>query len=329
MANQETDELDCKRKEIEKLSLLNELLRRDKERLEDELSDMFTELHNTDSEAEQCVGGLQVELNETKKSLKKATLDLCRAEEASSSLNKLQTANEALTREKENIQRENTELKEDIALQMEKEQLFSNLKNHLIEKLAEKEALIAQQNGQLEALKIEISSVRDRACSDEGDINTSYALLDHDLQQKDTRQRKRLNIFSKEDEILRAELRQHMVNLKMIRSGINALISDQATPASVVQSLKLLKHTASFSMSKYGDGVQEKKIKLEGNLKEEYQEYFESINVKREVLVRCNSAQGDQTDLETQEENRSGLQTSVVAEAELEVPAIEMMVEES
>ena len=82
-------------------------------------------------------------------------------------------------------------------------------------------------------------------------------------------------------------------------------------------------------MSKYGDGVQEKKIKLEGNLKEEYQEYFESINVKREVLVRCNSAQGDQTDLETQEENRSGLQTSVVAEAELEVPAIEMMVEES
>ena len=109
MANQETDELDCKRKEIEKLSLLNELLRRDKERLEDELSDMFTELHNTDSEAEQCVGGLQVELNETKKSLKKAILDLCRAEEASSSLNKLQTANEALTREKENIQRENKE----------------------------------------------------------------------------------------------------------------------------------------------------------------------------------------------------------------------------
>ena len=74
MANQETDELDCKRKEIEKLSLLNELLRRDKERLEDELSDMFTALHNTDSEAEQCVGGLQVELNETRKSLKKAIL---------------------------------------------------------------------------------------------------------------------------------------------------------------------------------------------------------------------------------------------------------------
>ena len=325
MANQETDELDCKRKEIEKLSLLNELLRRDKERLEDELSDMFTELHNTDSEAEQCVGGLQVELNETKKSLKKAILDLCRAEEASSSLNKLQTANEALTREKENVQRENTELKEDIALQMEKGQL----KNHLIEKLAEKEALIAQQNGQLEALKIEISSIRDRACSDEGDINTSYALLDHDLQQKNTRQRKRPNIFSKEDEKLRAELRQHMVNLKMIRSGINALISNQATPASVVQSLKLLKHTASFSMSKYGDGVQEKKIKIEENLKEEYQEYFESINVKREDLVRCNSAQGDQTDLETPEENRPGFQTSVVAEAELEVPAIEMMVEES
>ena len=219
MANQETDELDCKRKEIEKLSLLNELLRRDKERLEDELSDMFTELHNTDSEAEQCVGGLQVELNETKKSLKKAILDLCRAEEASSSLNKLQTANEALTREKENVQRENTELKEDIALQMEKEQLSSNLKNHLIEKLAEKEALITQQNGQLEALKIEISSVRDRACSDEGDINTSYALLDHDLQQKNTKQKKRLNGFAKVDEILRAELRQHMVNLKMIRSG--------------------------------------------------------------------------------------------------------------
>ena len=329
MANQETDELDCKRKEIEKLSLLNELLRRDKERLEDELSDMFTELHNTDSEAEQCVGGLQVELNETRKSLKKAILDLCRAEEASSSLNKLQTANEALTREKENVQRENTELKEDIALQMEKEQLFSNLKNHLIEKLAEKEALIAQQNGQLEALKIEISSIMDRACSDEGDINTSYALLDHDLQQKNTKQRKRLNGFAKEDEILRAELRQHMVNLKMIGSGINALISDQATPASVVQSLKLLKHTASFSMSKYGDGVQEKKIKIEENLKEEYQEYFEPINVKREDLVRCNSAQGDQTDLETPEENRPGFQTSVVAEAELEVPAREMMVEES
>ena len=205
-----------------------------------------------------------MELNETKKSLKKAILDLCRAEEASSSLNKLQTANEALTREKENVQRENTELKEDIVLQMEKEQLFSNLKNHLIEKLAEKEALIAQQNGQLDALKIEISSVRDRACSD---INTSYALLDHDLQQKNTKQRKGLNGFAKVNEILRAELRQHMVNLKMIRSGINALISDQATPASVVQSLKLLKHTASFSVSKYDDGVQEKKIKLEENLK--------------------------------------------------------------
>ena len=36
--------------------------------------------------------------------------------------------------------------------------------------------------------------------------------------------------------------------------------------------------------SKYGDEVQEKKIKLEENLKEEYQEYFESINVKREDL---------------------------------------------
>ena len=102
---------------------------------------------------------------------------------------KTTTANEALTREKENVQRENKELKEDIVLQMEKEQLFSNLKNHLIEKLAEKEALITQQNGQLEALKIEISSKRDRAWSDEGDINTSYALLDHDLQQKNTKQR--------------------------------------------------------------------------------------------------------------------------------------------
>ena len=100
---------------------------------------------------------------------------------------------------------------------MEKEQLFSNLKNHLIEKLAEKEVLIAQQNGQLEALKIEISFIRDRAFSDEGDTNTSYALLDHDLQQKNTRQRKRLNILAKEDEKLRAELRQHMVNLKMVR----------------------------------------------------------------------------------------------------------------
>ena len=113
-------------------------------------------------------------------------------------------------------------------------------------------------------------------------------------------------IPSKEREILRAELRQHMVNLKMIRSGINALISDQATPASVVQSLKLLKHTASFSMSKYGDGVQEKKIKLEENLKEEYQEYFESINVKREDLVRCNSAQGYQTDLRLQKKTCQG-----------------------
>ena len=82
-------------------------------------------------------------------------------------------------------------------------------------------------------------------------------------------------------------------------------------------------------MSNYGDGVQEKKIKLEENLKEEYQEYFESINVKREDLVRCNSAQGDQTDLETSEENIPGLQTSEVAEVELEVPAIEIFVEES
>ena len=118
-----------------------------------------------------------------------------------------------------------------------------------------------------------------------------------------------------------------MVNLKMIRSGINVLISDQATPASVVQSLKLLKHTASFSMSKYGDGVQEKKIRLEENLKEEYQEYFEPINVKQEDLIGCNSEQGDQTDIEAPEENRPGLQTSVVAEPKVEVPAIEMMVE--
>ena len=132
---------------------------------------LSTELHNASSEADQYIRGLQDDLNETKMSLKKSTLDLCRAEEA-------WNCKQWMTREKGNIQRETTTFKEDLALQREMEQLFSKLKNHLTKTLEEKKFLIAEQIGQLATSKNDLSAKRERTCTNQEGINTSGSLLE-------------------------------------------------------------------------------------------------------------------------------------------------------
>ena len=51
------------------------------------------------------------------------------------------------------MQKEVKDLKKDLALQREKEEIFSSLKTHMAKKLQEKEVVVAELKGQLEALK--------------------------------------------------------------------------------------------------------------------------------------------------------------------------------
>ena len=98
------------------------------------------------------------------------------------------------------------------------------------------------------------------------------------LEQRVSEQRKKLTSCMREEERLKSELKQHRVNLTMIKSGINQLICDPTTPSSMVQSLKVLRHSSVYSLADTREGPLEKKVKLEGkgNVKEEYFEHVDA-----------------------------------------------------
>ena len=104
----------------------------------------------------------------------------------------------------------------------------------------------------------------------------------NELKGKLSSMRKKLKNSVQREERLNSELKRHNLALTMMKSGINQLIKDKATPPSMIQSLKLLKHSANFSSS---DGPTEKKIKLEEHVEidDVKGEYFEDISVKQET----------------------------------------------
>ena len=104
----------------------------------------------------------------------------------------------------------------------------------------------------------------------------------NELKGKLSSMRNKLKNSVQREERLNSELRRHNLALTMMKSGINQMIKDKATPPSMIQSLKLLKHSANFSSS---DGPSEKKIKLEEHVEidDVKGEYFEDILVKQET----------------------------------------------
>ena len=56
-----------------------------------------------------------------------------------------------------------------------------------------------------------------------------------------------------------------------------------------------------FSLAETKEEPQEKRVKLEGNVKEEYQEYFEHASVKQDAPPTCEAEQDYPQDLGTSE----------------------------
>ena len=179
--------------------------------------------------------------------------------------------------------------------------MFSSLKNHMAKKLEEKEVVIEEKNGQLKAMKNELSQEKQKAQSTEEDIITLDAPFDKKnriLEQRISEQRKKLVRCTRQEERLKAEVKQHTTNLAMINCGVNQLVNDPTTPSSVIRSLMLLKHSSTFSLEDTKEGPEEKKVKLELEVKEEYQEYFEHADVKQDAPPACETEQGGPKDLE-------------------------------
>ena len=80
--------------------------------------------------------------------------------------------------------------------------------------------------------------------------------------------RKKLATTRRREERLRAERNQHNLKLTMMKSGIDQLIKDPTIPSSMVQSLKLLRYSANFSMSTEENhrSPLQKRIKLERDI---------------------------------------------------------------
>ena len=214
----------------------------------------------------------------------------------------LRALNENLKKENQSLKRDVKALEIDLALQRENEQMLSSLKNHMAKKLEEKEILIAEQNGQLKALKNELSKEKERTHSNREEFVTLDAPFDKKkLEKRISEERQKVASCMREEEKLRGELKQQRINLTMIKSGINQLIRDPTTPSSLIHSLKLLRHSSMFSLADTAGGPQEKKIKLEGNVKEENQEYFEHASVKDDAPPNFESEQVGQKDLEVSE----------------------------
>ena len=196
-------------------------------------------------------------------------------------------------------------VKEDQATQLEKERLLTSLQECLNKKLQEKEVIVAESKGQLQALRNELLEEKQRSCM-ENEIITLDAPYDKKNKLFESRisdQRKRLFKCEREEERLRSEVRQHLVNLAMIKSGINQLISDPSTPTSMIHSLKLLRHSSMFSAADAFEGPVAKKVKIERDIKEEY---FEHVDIKRQVTPDIKANQ-----LESEGSVVSGQQTNV------------------
>jgi len=285
-----------KKIQFEELDKKHAQVLKENEGLKEELGVVSAELNSIRSESEVHVSKLEGDLERSNKSIDNVTADLTRATKALSSLSKdrnklaeevhnLKPLNENLAKEAESLQKDVKTLKEDQALQREKEQMFSSLKNHMAKKLEEKEVVIAEKNGQLKAVKNELSIEKERAQSTEEDIITLDAPFDKKnrmLEQRISEQRKKLASSMRKEESLKSELKQHTTNLAMIKCGVNQLVNDPTTPSSVIRSLMLLKHSSTFSLEDTKEGPEEKKVKLELEVKEEYQEYFEHAHVKQD-----------------------------------------------
>ena len=284
------------REQVKKLEEQHRLLMQDKEALKEKLSNVSAELLSSRSDREE----LEKALEWTKNSLDKVAADVTRVEEARSSLSKnkeeleeevqnlrpMAVLNENLRKEMEKSQKDVEALRRDRAKERnENEEMFSSLKNEMAKKLEEKEKVIVGQNSQLKALKTELSQEKQLTQSIKGDVPLEKNMLER----KNSEQRKELSRYRSEIEHSQSELKKHRVNLTMMKSGLNILIGDPATPSSMVESLKLLRRSAMLvdiekkikaekrPKDEYQEGPLEKKVKLE-----EKQEYFEE-HVKQEL----------------------------------------------
>ena len=111
-----------------------------------------------------------------------------------------------------------------------------------------------------------------------------------ELREEAVELQKKLATSRRRVERLRAERNQHNLKLAMVKSEIDQLIKDPTIPSSMVQSLKLLRHSADFS-SQWSPP--QKRIKLERDVELEDDvklgehvtvEYVESDSIKQEVL---------------------------------------------
>ena len=159
-----------------------------------------------------------------------------------------------------------------------KKRYFPALRLIWQKKLQEKEVVVAELKGQLEALERENSqsNTKDIITLDDQPFNKEHKMLETRISE----QRKNLTSCMRKEENLRSELKHHTLNLAMIKSGINQLIRDPTTPTLMIHSLKLLRHSSMFSSTNTEDGPLEKKIKVEESLKEEY---FEHPNGKQDA----------------------------------------------
>ena len=315
-----------KKIQFEELDKKHAQVLKENEGLKEELGVASAELNSIRSESEVHVSNLEKDLEKSNKSLDNVTADLTRATQALSSLSKdrnklaeevhnIKPLNENLAKEAESLQRDVKALKEDQALQREKEQMFSSLKNHMAKKLEEKEVVIAEKNGQLKAVKNELFQEKERAQSTEEDIITLDAPFDKQnrmLEQRISEQRKKLSSSMRKEERLKSEVKQHTTNLAMIKCGVNQLVNDPTTPSSVIRSLMLLKHSSMFSIEDTKEGPEEKKVKLE--VKEEYQEYFEHAHVKQDNPPAPETEQEGLKNLEVSEGAQMGVSVTEVGD---------------
>jgi len=130
------------------------------------------------------------------------------------------------------------------------------------------------------------------------------------LEQRISEQRKKLASCMREEERLKSELKQHRVNLAMIKCGVNQLVNDPTTPSSMIHSLKLLRHSSMFFLPDDKEEPEEKRAKLERDVKEEYQEYFEHADVKQYASPTSETEQ----ELETSEA-QIGVSVTTVGDA--------------
>ena len=224
-------------------------------------------LHKELSDVRSALDEANENLNRTKDTLSSMRIHCKRLDEEVENLEPLKEVNEKLTQETKRLQVEVKTLKEEQTLQLEKEKLLTSLKDRLTTRLEEKEITIAESRGQLRALKNELSQEKQRShCLDNDMITIDRLPSDKKTKVLESRisdQRKKLASCSREEERLRSEIRQHSVNLTMIKSGINQLISDPSTPSSMIHSLKLLRYSSMFSAADVSQGPQAKRVKIE------------------------------------------------------------------